>query len=213
MEQPARRPFPRWPSFAVLLGAAVYLTARWDSIPPRWIIHWSAGGQPNGWATRSVVGVYGLLALGVLILLVHEVGAAMGPRAASASQRAATLDCVRIIMLGAATMLAVLAIELPLGPRMPVPALLALGVAPLVLAMIVGLTRLASTLRRERARGEKVEGYHALHYANANDRRLWVPKLNGMGWTVNLAHPLGWPVLVLIIAVPIAAVVLSATAR
>ncbi len=197
-----------------MLAAATVLTARWDSIPPRWVIHWSAGGRPNGWATRSLGGVYGLLAMGVVILLVQEAGAAIRPRGdVTASLRAANIDCIRIIMLGVAATLAILAVALPLGPPMPVFALLVLGLAPLAVAMVVGLTRLASTLRHERGRGHKVEGYHALYYANESDRRLWVPKLNGMGWTINFSHPLGWPMLLLIVAVPIAAVVLSAAAR
>jgi uncharacterized membrane protein len=42
---------------------------------------------------------------------------------------------------------------------------------------------------------------------------LWVPKPSGMSWTINFVHPLGWPMLVLLLVVPIAAVALSATAR
>jgi uncharacterized membrane protein len=34
-----------------------------------------------------------------------------------------------------------------------------------------------------------------------------------MGWTINFSHPLAWPMLVLLVAVPIAALVFSATAR
>ena len=60
---------------------------------------------------------------------------------------------------------------------------------------------------------EPLEGHHALYYANGNDRRLWVPKVTGMGWTINFSHPLAWPMLALLLAVPIVAIVLSAAAR
>ncbi len=219
MEQPSRRPFPRWPSFAVLVGAAAYLTVSWDSIPTRWVIHWGPRGEPNGWATRSIPGVYGLLALAAVIVVTNEAIGAIRPGTAAAASgaraRAAMIDCMRIISFGVAVMMALLAIDLPLGPRMPLSAMLSFSVAPLVLSLVVGFSRLAMTLRRERESGggEGVEGYHALYYANARDRRLWVPKLNGMGWTINFSHPLGWPMLVLIIAVPIAVVVLSAASR
>ena len=210
MEEPSLRVFPRWPSFAVLLGSAAFLTVYWDSIPARWIIHWGARGEPNGWATRSIPGVYGLLALGALIVSVNDAIGAIRPGTTGSgpAMRAATVDCMRIISFGVAVTMALLAIDLPLGPHMTVPALLALGLAPLVIAMGVGFTRLTTTLRREResGRAEKVEGYHGLYYANVNDRRLWVPKLNGMGWTINFSHPLGWPMMVLILLVPVVVV-------
>jgi len=218
MEQPSRRSFPRWPSFAVLVGAAAYLAARWDSIPARWIIHWGVRGQPNGWATRSIPSVFGPLVMGSVIVAINEATAAIRPRSGTAvasAIRAANVDCLRIISFGVALTMVAFAIDLPLGPPRPLAARLALGVGPLVIAMVVGFARLATTLRAQRASGEaqRAEGYHALYYANANDRRLWVPKLSGMGWTINFGHPLGWPVLLLILAVPIGVVVLSAAGR
>jgi uncharacterized membrane protein len=215
MGLPGRRSFPRWPSFGVLLLAAAYLTLRWDSIPPRWVIHWGAHGRPNGWASRSVYDVYGLLALPLVILLVNESVAAMRGRPAStaeAAMRAASLDMARIGTLGIAIMCALLAVDLPLGPHLPPVALLALGLGPVILTLGVGGTRLAASLRqiREGGQGAKAEGYHALHYANADDRRLWVPKANGMGWTINFSHPLGWPMLALVVAVPIVITIVAA---
>ena len=219
MDQPSRRVFPRWPSFAVLLLAAAYLTMRWDSIPPRWIIHWGPRGDPNGWATKTIVGVYGLLVLPVALLAINEAVAAfrLSDDASPSALRAriATVDFGRIMILGISAMTALLAIDLPLGPRLPLPALMSLIVVPVLVALAAGGVRLAATLRelRERGHGDNIEGHHGFYYANANDRRLWVPKLTGLGWTINFAHPLGWPMFLLVLAVPIVAVVLSATGR
>jgi uncharacterized membrane protein len=218
MEQPSRRLFPRWPSLAVLLGAAAYLTARWDSIPVRWISHWDARGQPNGWMTRSIPGVYGLLVMGAVIVAINEATAAIPARSgapAASAIRAANVDCMRIISFGVAATMAVLAINLPLGPDMPLAARLAVGVGPLLIALVVGFTRLTTVIRAERASGraESVKGYHGLYYADSDDRRLWVPKLNGMGWTINFGHPLGWPMLALVVILPILVIVLSAAAH
>ena len=55
---------------------------------------------------------------------------------------------------------------------------------------------------KERARRE-VEGHRALYYSNTKDPRLWVPKLNGTGLTLNFAHPWAWPVMVLLLGAPI----------
>jgi uncharacterized membrane protein len=219
MDQPSRRALPRWPSFAVLPLAALYLVVRWDAIPARWIVHWGSNGQPNGWATKTIPGVFGLLAFAAVILVFTEtVGTASRSRklaAAGEPMRSATIDFVRFAMLGVSLMIAFFAIDLPLGPTMPLAALVSIGLALLVISMAVGGIRLAATLRgaRESGRGANVEGYHAFYYANANDRRLWVPKLSGMGWTINFAHPLGWPMLLVIVGIPIAIVIASATAR
>jgi uncharacterized membrane protein len=216
MDQPSRRPFPRWPSFAILLLTATYLRANWDSIPARWVIHWGPRGEPNGWATRTMPGVFGLLALATVLIVVNEAVVSIRRGSAVAEPlRAATVDFMRIAMFGVTVTMAVLSVDLPLGPPMPLPALLLLSLAPVVVAIAAGGTRLATTLRetRESGRGAKRDGYHALYYASASDRRLWVPKLNGMGWTINFSHPLAWPVFVLVLALPIAAVVFSLAAR
>jgi uncharacterized membrane protein len=221
MDSLDRRPlsrWPRWAPFGVVLVAAAYLTARWDSIPARWIIHWGARGEPNGWATKTLPGVYGLLALPVVLVVVNEVIARNRPGHQAAfdpAMRVATIDFVRIVTFGVTVMTALLAVILPLGPSLPLPALLSLAVAPVVVAFAAGGARLAATMRRVRAGGggAKLEGHHALYYANGNDRRLWVPKVTGMGWTINFSHPLAWPMLALLLAVPIVAIVLSAAAR
>jgi uncharacterized membrane protein len=38
-------------------------------------------------------------------------------------------------------------------------------------------------------------------YHCENDPRLVVPKRLGFGWTLNWAHPLAWPMVVLVVAV------------
>src|SRR5579862_3303629 len=112
MQQPSRRAFPRWPSFAVLLLAACYLALRWDAIPARWIIHWGAGGQPNGWATRTIPGVFGLLAFTAIVLVFTEtVGTARRSKDDAATEilGSASVDFVRFSMLGVSLMTAFLA--------------------------------------------------------------------------------------------------------
>jgi uncharacterized membrane protein len=48
------------PLVMIVLGG-LYLGWRWDDIPQRFPIHWDAAGEVNGWSTRSVEGVFGLL--------------------------------------------------------------------------------------------------------------------------------------------------------
>lgn len=55
--------------FAVLLIAGIFLRTRWNEIPLRFPIHWDFGGQPNAWAGRTFVGVYGILLVAAFVCL------------------------------------------------------------------------------------------------------------------------------------------------
>jgi uncharacterized membrane protein len=216
---PTRTPFPRWPSFAVLAAAAAYLAVRWDSIPARWIIHWSAAGRPNGWSERSWLGVFGPLLLAGAIAVFFEVLGAITSRrsvtdAAMVAVTAATRDLLRAVAFGLCLVFAMLAIDLPLGPRLAPGALVALLAIPIGVTLAIGTARIAEALRQVRSAGHgaKVEGYHALYYSNPKDQRLWVPKLSGMGLTINFAHRWAWPVMAILMGVPIAIAIASVLA-
>ncbi len=73
------------------------------------------------------------------------------------------------------------------------------------------MVRLSRAKNRARSLGscDKLEGYHGLFYSKTNDVRLWVPKRYGVGWTVNFAHPLAWPTMLLLVGVPIALAIVS----
>jgi uncharacterized membrane protein len=43
-------------------------------------------------------------------------------------------------------------------------------------------------------------------YYNPDDPSFWVPKRIGVGWTINFAHPWAWPVLAVLVLVPVAVV-------
>jgi uncharacterized membrane protein len=216
MDLPSRAPLPRWPSWAALVAAAAYLTIRWDSVPARWVTHWDLLGRPNGWAKRSALGVFGPLLVGASVLILLETltvlvrrraveGATMEP------VRTATQRLVRAVALATSLVCAFLAVDLPFGPHLPPGALVAVCLALIVGAAATGIKHVSDALREVRANGHaaKVEGYHALYYSNANDGRLWVPKLGGMGITINFAHRWAWPVMLLLGAAPIAIVIAS----
>ena len=207
----ARAPVPRWPSFAVLAAAAAYLAARWDSIPSRWTIHWDAAGRPNGWSGRSWLGVFGpLLLAGIIAIFFEVVGALVSRRsvtdAAMDAVNAATRDLLRAMTFGLCLVFAVLAVDLPLGPRLPPGALVALVAIPIGVTLVVGTARISDALRQVRnaGHGAKIEGYRGLYYSNPKDDRLWVPKLSGMGLTINFAHRWAWPMMVIVAGMPIA---------
>jgi uncharacterized membrane protein len=207
------RSLPIWPAFALLGAAALALGLAWNAIPPTWAIHWDASGRANGWAHRDAAGVFGLLVLGALIILVIEV-ASRRPGASAVSGPAAGVarasrDFLRAVALAMAALFAFLSVELPLGPRLS-PAVLAVACAvPVIAALVFGWIRMAGAAREVRRLSPPSEGYRAFYYSNAKDSRLWVPRPGGLGVTINFAHPLGWPVMLLVLAVPIALTLLS----
>ena len=219
MDTPARAPFPSWLSFAVLGCAAAYLAARWDDLPARWATHWNAAGVPNGWAARTALGVYGPLLVGAGVLaLLEALGAVASRRREGASMeavRAATRHVVRSLMFAVSLVVALLAVDLPLGPSIPPGLLVGACLAIPAVSLAFATRRVSAAMREVRAsgKGAKLEGYRGLYYANPADERLWVPKLSGLGTTINFAHRWAWPVMALLLGVPIAIVILLAVAR
>ena len=189
---------------------------RWSDIPQRWVIHWGAGGVPNGWATKSFSGVYGILLVGLAASVFVELVVTLAVRARAAKDPryeplvGPTIDVGRLVALAVSLVCGALAVTLPLGPYLsPIVVVLAI-LALLTVTVVLGAARMSRALRTVRqADPKRFEGYTALGYSNPSDSRLFVPKLMGMGWTINFAHRLAWPIVILLVGVPIAGTVLA----
>jgi uncharacterized membrane protein len=59
--------------FLILGAACLCLWLRWDNIPARIPIHWSANGIPNDWAAKNPAAVFGVAVIGLLICLLIAV--------------------------------------------------------------------------------------------------------------------------------------------
>lgn len=57
------------PPLAILAALAMYVHAHWQEIPIHYPIHWTTGGTPNGWATKSFASLYGPPLFGALIIV------------------------------------------------------------------------------------------------------------------------------------------------
>jgi uncharacterized membrane protein len=201
----------RWLSLGVLVGAGLLLLVFWGDVPDRWIIHWSAGGRPDGWATKSVAAALAPLVIGFVAWLLIEAKATLIGRAnaaVAAEVRAIQAGVMRAVV---ALLCAGLTLALPLlRPRSPAPLLVAVLA---VLGGVVGVAMVWASRRVRRLRQSGVavpEGYGGVVYRNAGDARLWVPKLAGIGWTINFAHRRAWLVMALLVGLPLALVVLVA---
>jgi uncharacterized membrane protein len=216
------RDVPAWLSPLVLLSAAAILVARWDQIPDRWMVHWGAGGVPNGWASKNPIGVFApLIGGGLLWLLMEGIAAIARSRGVQDPLRvtlnSATTQMVRLISVAISLLFGLLAVTLPLGPHLGPGATVVLALGLVLGAVVIGASRTSGAMEQARRDGhsERLKGYKGLYYSNPEDPRLWVPKLSGLGMTVNFANPRAWPVMIVLTALPLAVVVVAllATSR
>ncbi len=205
----------RWLSLGVLGAAAAVLAASWDRIPSRWAVHWGGRDQPDGWASKSVPSVLAPLAIGFAVWLVIE-GAAVWMRLRAARERKLAPELVGVHLevahaagLAVALICAALALVLPLvQPRSSIP-IVAGTFACLGIVVGASVVRADRQVRKLRAAGVPVpEGHQGVLYRNPADKRLWVPKLMGMGWTINFAHRAAWPTLLAMVGAPLLVVLI-----
>lgn len=195
---PADGPLPRWITlasvpFAFPLAAALYLNAHWSEIPARYAIHWDLNGHANGWATKSVLSVYGpfmfaggLMLLLLLMGLVVYYGSRSGPlRRPVLALMVATMYLPGLIFTGVGLM-----------PLIHFP--LALFIVPVLVVVLVALALVYRTGVAEQPAEATPDECWRLGgiYYNPADPALFVQKRFGIGYTFNFAHPLSWVILV-----------------
>lgn len=206
--------------FIILAAGAIVLALKWDSIPDRWAVHWGIDGRPDRWAHKSISEAFLPIGAGVLLCLFFEAIAwfvtfvarrraddRLTPETAMAVA-SLTADLLRFLEIAMSIVFLFMALWLPLA-RLATPG----GFVVVVLAVIggavaLGILRLSRGIRELKRAGHKgLEGYNGISYRNPDDPRLWVPKLSGIGYTLNFAHPWAWPVMLLILAAPLLVVI------
>jgi hypothetical protein len=101
--------------FVILAASAGYIRSIWYRIPERFPIDWGLVGGPNGWATRSFIGIYSPWLIGLAVCCFIELFAygilhwtrqihcrwGRRPKRSPFSARAGgSVDCVRIFLRG-----------------------------------------------------------------------------------------------------------------
>jgi len=212
---------PAWLPYAILLGAAIVLLINWERIPDRWVTHWGLRGEPDGWTSKSPLGVFMPIGLGIIIcafldLLARNIaskkttaeGFDLSPEAVSV-MAAATANIVRLTSIAVAGLMAVMAVALPLyQPRSP-GLVVGTAFAFIGVAMAAGLRGLSRAHRELKEKGllKGAEGWNGFTYNNPRDPRLWVPKPLGYGHTINFGHRRAWPLFLLILSIPLMVVI------
>lgn len=206
--------------FAILLAVGVFLHFHWDEIPARFPIHWGIDGRPNGWSSRTPVGVYAPLLFGALI------SACMWLMANSLLRSARIVDRARPVLVlhdfAHRVGLFLLLIEfflavvfscvglLPLTGALPVM-IATILMLPAVFVLIVWLNKGRMDAGRASETGLAALGDGTpdecwklgVLYFNPDDAALWVEKRVGIGYTMNFAHISAWIIMGLILLLPL----------
>jgi uncharacterized membrane protein len=206
--------------FAILLATGVFLHFRWDEIPARFAVHWGIDGQPNGWSSRTPMGVYGPLLLGAMISLCMWLTANTLLRSARIIDRARPIlvlhdfaHRVGLFLLFIEFFLAAVFScvgLLPLTGAMPVM-IATILMLPAVFVLILWLNKGRAHIQRSDETSPEAAGdgtpdecwKFGMLYFNPDDAALWVEKRAGIGYTMNFAHVSAWVIMALILLVPI----------
>jgi uncharacterized membrane protein len=206
-------PFPwLWTLPAVLLIGLALLTgaARYPALPNELPIHFDIHGRADSFVATTPFTA--LLPVVIQVLVTAVLVAAVGlvlrtPYAEHASDdevkrrvRAAGLAAQAMLVLATGVDLALFLLAQPvwLGrTTLPVGTLIGVG-----LSLVAGVGAvLAATVIGGRPAAD--DHWHGAFYADRNDRRLFVPKRFGIGWTVNLGRPAGRALLIALLGVPL----------
>jgi uncharacterized membrane protein len=205
----------RFAPLALFVSAAVYLAAVFDELPARWPVHYGPSGAADAWIAKSIWAAFAPLLFGLLIWAAIEIAttaaarSTLSPRAdVSRGPHEATLFMARLVNLAVAFVTATFAV------RMPVESSLGLWLyGPLLgvmAALVVGGRAVSVALEAaRRADPDTYRGYNLLFYKNADDPRLWVPKVVGIGWTLNFARWEAYLLLAGVLAIPIGSLLLG----
>ncbi len=183
----------------ILGAAAALLGLLWEDLPARWAVHWGLGGHPDGWATKTPLGVFGPLLLGAAIFAIFEIMAQVMKRKAP-EQAAVAIPPLHIIATALSLVFAASAVWLPLLQPSSPWSFIVFTVIVMGAGLTASMISSARAFKRMGAGRAPAEGYRGLIYKNPNDERLWVPKRYGWGWTINFAHPAGLPTLLLLLS-------------
>ena len=123
----------------------------------------------------------------------------------------ATAGLTRVISLAIAIYMALLVTPPSWLPGLGAGRTLGLGIVVIVGAIVWAVWALKAVHRYLHRTGQLagLEGWNGVVYSNPKDPRLWVPKLSGLGATLNFAHAQSWLILGAILAAPIGGVILA----
>jgi len=225
--------------FAILAASAIYIRLIWYRIPARFPIHWDLYGNPNGWSTRSFMGIYGFWLIGVGICAFMEIFAygilhwTRQIRATGAdAQNEAHFRRVQFgVLIALEYFFALVFNGIPFTALSPHPNQ-APNVVPFLLgtfafigvlvAILVHTGQGGANLSRAGSESDIAEAARpvgdrtpdqcwraGMFYVNPQDPAILVEKRFGIGYTLNFGRPAAWLLIAFIIALSVVPIVLA----
>ena len=196
----------------ILTGAAICLLTRWQSLPLQW-----PSGRPYQLTHRNFPEAFGPLLIGVVLWIAMEIMLRLIQRRQDAHVglaplREVTEVTVRLVTFSVCAGLSLFATLMPTA-TCPQRGWLVLFMLSAVLVAVIAamiLLRRAVRIVKSSEHAALVQHYNGFFYNNPDDARLWVPKILGIGWTINVAHPKARYVLIALFAYLLVAAVLFA---
>lgn len=231
-----------WPALAVIVlaGATAVNVALYPTLPNRIPVHFDVSGAPDAWAAKSVWSVFGILIVGVAVVVLLNGLTLLATRYSARTQADDSAEQAMLRTRVQRRLLTSLLSELSFVIALGISALelaqrllpgaksataaSAIGLVVLVMAVVISnVARARVQLRPANVRDARSPRPDAvdddqhwkagLFYVNRDDPSLLVPRRFGLGWTLNFGRPGGvvlTVVLLLAIAGIVTAVVLAA---
>ena len=177
--------------YAVLTSVGLYLVMNWGTIPERYPVHFDLAGNPNGWATKTPMHVFGSLLGGAALLsMLLVLGIATFYGARRSRLRTASLGVVISSMYLTAFVLTSVGL-------LPLVRLRTWAVLGPVFIFVTGIL-IWSVHFLSQPDDEPVEAtpdecwYGGFLYYNPKDPAILVEKRAGIGYTFNFANRWAW---------------------
>jgi uncharacterized membrane protein len=190
--------------FVFLAISAAYLILRWHDIPDRYPVHWSSLNAPNGWEERTVGDVFWPLFMAAMIGGIIFLGAT--------KYENVLLKIVLILLvyfIGFSLEFSAVWFPFRSETTMPIGFIVAMIIGAVIFNLLLVIAIAFSMSDKElsiKNISEDRRPYYSKwgFYRNQSDPDLWVPKLYGIGWTINLGLTKGRVIALALLIVPLA---------
>lgn len=213
--------------------AFIFVALNYNNIPNTIATHWNFQGEADDFSKKSFSSVYGVGGLGLVMLFVlwaSSKGTSFLNTTVNPAAKAASLKYIKQSKLINSMMIHILSFTMTIifililiRPVIFDSSYLPNGVMLTLLGIIVLVVFACIYLQiaeERKYRHAVAPSYNkapyydeanyvmGLFYYNKHDKHLWVPKLSGIGMTLNMARPMAWFVLFMLGGLPIVIIVL-----
>lgn len=186
-------------SLLPLAGTALWLRLRWNQIPARWPQHWDASGNVNGWAIRSIGGVFAPLISGAIMILMLLAVAlflarASGPQTSQRRRALVPFAAISWLVTGLFCLIGSLPLTHFSSANLMIVSIVYLTVIFAAAVWMLWRSGLApfSNATDPYDSTPDARWYGSIIYYNPSDAAIIVPMRFGWGWTLNFARPSAW---------------------